>query len=110
MKRLLLPFFRTWIDVWRCPKLPDAQAKKGGPCQYQRLIYAGKQLKDEDSMADCSLESGSTVHLVLRLRGGKGGFGALLRGAGDALPVLLPGACPCFQYSLVMTECAYWLG
>jgi len=28
------------------------------------------------------VSAGSTMHLVLRLRGGKGGFGALLRGQG----------------------------
>lgn len=33
-------------------------------------------------MADCGLSHGSTVQLLLRLCGGKGGFGALLRGQG----------------------------
>ncbi|EIE20343.1 polyubiquitin precursor, partial [Coccomyxa subellipsoidea C-169] len=56
------------------------QAKTGIPCFYQRLIYAGRQLQDDRTLEQCSVESGSTLHLVLRLRGGKGGFGALLRG------------------------------
>ena len=33
-------------------------------------------------MAGAGLEAGSTINLVLRLRGGKGGFGSLLRSAG----------------------------
>ncbi|BDA45337.1 probable polyubiquitin (Fragment) at N-terminal half [Coccomyxa sp. Obi] len=60
------------------------EEKTGIPCCHQRLIYAGKQLEDDRTLAQCSVEAGSTLHLVLRLRGGKGGFGALLRGAGRA--------------------------
>lgn len=36
----------------------------------------------EQTVAGAGLEAGSTMHLVLRLRGGKGGFGSLLRSAG----------------------------
>ncbi|KAK9901378.1 hypothetical protein WJX75_009335 [Coccomyxa subellipsoidea] len=58
------------------------EAKSGIPCCHQRLIYAGRQLQDDMTLEQCAVEAGSTLHLVLRLRGGKGGFGALLRGAG----------------------------
>jgi hypothetical protein len=58
------------------------QTKTGLPSLHQRLIYAGKQLCDEKTLAECSVGPESTLHVVLRLRGGKGGFGALLRGAG----------------------------
>ncbi|PKI40493.1 hypothetical protein CRG98_039129 [Punica granatum] len=47
------------------------------PVSQQRLICAGRQLDD----AALIPSPDSTVHLLLRLRGGKGGFGSLLRGA-----------------------------
>lgn len=58
------------------------QVQEGVPADLQGLVHAGKQLQDELSLQHYSISSGSTVHLVLRLRGGKGGFGALLRGQG----------------------------
>lgn len=46
------------------------EEKEGIPPVQQRLIYSGKQMVDDKTAADYSLEPGVTLHLVLALRGG----------------------------------------
>lgn len=34
------------------------------PAERQRLIYSGRVLKDPDTLADCKIADGNTIHMV----------------------------------------------
>ncbi|GAA6059124.1 hypothetical protein JCM10212_003871 [Sporobolomyces blumeae] len=58
--------------TWTVDKIKVAlEEKEGIPPVQQRLIFYGKAMPDEKTAAELKVEGGSTLHLVLSLRGGR---------------------------------------
>lgn len=46
------------------------EEQEGIPPEQQRLIYQGRQLKDDTTLNNYKLKNGTILHLVVALRGG----------------------------------------
>lgn len=54
----------------------------GVPTEEQFLVHNGRPIRDAENLGAAGIGQDATITLLLRLVGGKGGFGALLRGQG----------------------------
>jgi ubiquitin len=63
------------IEVEEGESIEDVKAKiaekEGIPPEQQRLIFGGQQLQDAKTLDDYNVGDDATLHLVLRLRGGR---------------------------------------
>lgn len=60
------------LEISDTDKISDIKKKIMGkqqiPWEQQRLIFDGKELEDTKSTTDYSIDVGSTLHLVVRLK------------------------------------------
>eukprot|EP00331_Platyophrya_macrostoma_P010932 CAMPEP_0176429456 /NCGR_PEP_ID=MMETSP0127-20121128/13721_1 /TAXON_ID=938130 /ORGANISM="Platyophrya macrostoma, Strain WH" /LENGTH=76 /DNA_ID=CAMNT_0017811263 /DNA_START=39 /DNA_END=269 /DNA_ORIENTATION=+ len=64
----------TWtIEVGSADLIEEVKLKvqevSGKTPDEQRLIFAGRQMEDGKKLSDYNVSSGSTIHMVTRLKG-----------------------------------------
>jgi large subunit ribosomal protein L40e len=63
--------FKLELDATIAQIKQDIFEQQSIKVEDQRLVFGGKQLEDDKTLRDYGVENGSTMHLVLRLKGGR---------------------------------------